>query len=110
MTPTPLSSPQGSPGNAAAGGGSLSDFGSVMGVQQGQQPSVTDNARELRKAQMRTVGQQIQQITETLNGIARQFPDVSREVQAMQQMGTAVLVKIAGAQSPESQPPTGALG
>lgn len=77
---------------------------------QGQQPSVTDNARELRKAQLRTVGLQIQQITESLNGIARQFPDVAREVRMMQQIGTQVLVKINGAQSPESQPSTGALG
>lgn len=79
-----------------------------MGVHQGS--GITDNPIALKKKQIAQVGMQLRQLSQSLDGVAKQFPEASREIQALQSGFTAVMVKIVGSSSSESQPPTGALG
>lgn len=85
----------------------MAPYRDMMGAQNG---SAGESADALRKRQMESAGMQIRSVTQQLDGLAKQFPAVAREVQALQQGLTRVLVKIVGSSQSESQAPTGALG
>jgi uncharacterized protein involved in exopolysaccharide biosynthesis len=79
----------------------------VMGVQQG---ASSNNADQLRKQQMESAGMQVRSLSTQLDGLSKQFPAASQDIQMLKQGLTRVLVKIIGSSQSESQAPTGALG
>jgi hypothetical protein len=86
----------------------MAPYSAMMGIQQ-QNPG-QNNAEQMRRQQIESVGMQIRQLTSELDSIAKQFPVAAQEVLAMKSGLTKVLVKIVGSSAPESQPSTGALG
>jgi hypothetical protein len=86
----------------------MGPYADMMGV--GKESATTSNAEQLRRQQMENAGMQVRSITQQLDGLARQFPAVAKDVLMLQRELTRVQVKIVGSQQSESQPSTGALG
>jgi hypothetical protein len=107
---TPQPSPSSEFSQPSSSGQGMEPYAAMMGVQQQQQRPGMNNAEQMRRQQLESLGGQVRSIGQMLDGIAKQFPDASQEVQMLKAGLTRVLVKVVGSSSPESQVPTGDLG
>ena len=114
-----MTSPQAMPSSNASSPGEdtdLSQYAAAMGVQRGPDAAApasspsTSSAYSLRRQQLESVSLQVKQLSSGLESMAKQFPQVSKEIGMVQTAMTRILVKIVGSATSGSTPTTGALG